>query len=202
MNPRRIFAHLFLLVALAAIFAAPAAQAQVFIVANCGTVPASQATLTAGKAGMFFIDPNGNLCMTAAALPLPPGAATAANQTADPCALAVKTNVPIATAAGNTQLVAGVASQKIYICSAHIIAAATAVLNLIEGTGAACTTANEAAVWGSTTAASGESYAANGGMTYGNGAGTVGATATAANGICLLQAGTVALAGNLTYVQR
>lgn len=38
------------------------AQAQVFIVATCGTVPASQATLTAGRPGMLFIDTNGNLC--------------------------------------------------------------------------------------------------------------------------------------------
>jgi hypothetical protein len=45
------------------------AHAQVFIVASCGTVPASQATLTAGKAGMFFIDTNGNLCTGATFTP-------------------------------------------------------------------------------------------------------------------------------------
>lgn len=39
-----------------------AAQAQVMIVSNCGTVPASQATLTAGNAGMLFIDTSGKLC--------------------------------------------------------------------------------------------------------------------------------------------
>jgi hypothetical protein len=53
----------------AALFFAPAAHAQVFIVASCGTVPASQATLTAGKAGMFFIDTNGNLCTGATFTP-------------------------------------------------------------------------------------------------------------------------------------
>lgn len=127
---------------------------------------------------------------------------TVAVTTSDPCTSAAKTNVAIATSSGNTQLVAGSASKKVYVCSYHVLAATAAVVSLIEGTGAACTTANEAAVWGSTTAASGESYAANGGMAYGNGAGTVGVTATAANGICLLQSGTAALAGNLTYVQQ
>lgn len=120
----------------------------------------------------------------------------------DPCAGALKTNVAIATSSGNTQLVAGSSGKKVYICSAHVIGATAAVINIIEGTGAACTTANEAAIWGSTTAASGESYPANGGMTYGNGGGTVGVTATAANGVCLLQSGTAALAGNITFVQQ
>lgn len=38
------------------------APAQVFIVTTCGTVPASQATLTAGRPGMLFIDTTGVLC--------------------------------------------------------------------------------------------------------------------------------------------
>lgn len=46
------------------------ARAQVFIVASCGTVPASQATLTAGNPGMLFIDTNGNLCDKGTALAL------------------------------------------------------------------------------------------------------------------------------------
>lgn len=127
----------------------------------------------------------------------------ASNQSVgDPCMFQAKSNFAIATSSGNLQLVAGVAAKKVYICSFHVIAAAAAVISVIEGTGAACTTANEAAVWGSTTAASGESLAANGGMTYGDGQGTVGFTGTAANGLCLLQSGTTALAGNLTYIQQ
>lgn len=121
----------------------------------------------------------------------------------DPCsASTAKTNFALASAAGNVQVVGGVAAKKVYICSISLVAAATAVVNFIEGTGAACTTANEAAVIGSTTAASGMSLAANGGFTLGNGAGTVAVTATAANGICILQSGTTALAGNVTYVQQ
>lgn len=121
---------------------------------------------------------------------------------ADPCFASAKKNVPIATSSGNVQLVAPSGSTKVYICSFKVVAAAAAVINVIEGTGGACTTSAEAAIWGSTTAASGESLAANGGETYGAGIGSVGQTATAGNGVCLLQSGTTALAGNLTYVQQ
>ena len=120
----------------------------------------------------------------------------------DPCLGGAKVNFAIATSSGNVQIVGGSASKKVYLCSISLIVAATAVVNVIEGTGAACTTANEAAVIGSTTAANGMSLAANGGFTLGNGLGTVGVTATAANGLCILQSGTTAIAGNATYVQQ
>lgn len=120
----------------------------------------------------------------------------------DPCTSQLKTNFAIGGAGGNIQVVAGSAAKKVYICSISLIAASTAVVNVIEGTGSACITANEAAIIGSTTAASGMSLAANGGLTLGNGSGTIGVTATAANGICILQSGTTALAGNVTYVQQ
>lgn len=120
----------------------------------------------------------------------------------DPCLGSVKSNFSIATSAGNLQLVAPVSGKKVYICSLFVIGAAASVQNIIEGTGAACTTANEAAVIGSTTAASGLSFAANGGFTYGGGGSTLGATATTGNGLCLLQSGTTALAGNVTYIQQ
>jgi hypothetical protein len=127
----------------------------------------------------------------------------AITQLPDPCmSAALKVNFAIGSSSGNIQIVAGSASKKVYLCSLSLIAAATAVVNVIEGTGGACTTANELAVIGSTTAASGMSLAANGGLTLGNGAGTVGVTATAANGLCILQSGTTALAGNATYVQQ
>lgn len=57
------FAFLF---AASLILASSPGYAQVFIVANCGTVPASQATLTAGNAGMLFIDNTGKLCTSSA----------------------------------------------------------------------------------------------------------------------------------------
>lgn len=134
--------------------------------------------------------------------PVPAGTNIIGSTSNDPCASQLKLNVPIGTSSGNLQLVPGVASKKVYICSLFVVGAAAFVGNIIEGTGAACTTANELAVIGSTTAASGVSLAANNGWVLGNGLGTVGVTATAANGICLLQPGTIALAGNITYVQQ
>jgi hypothetical protein len=52
------------------------------------------------------------------------------------------------------------------------------------------------------TASLGIPLAVNGGLTLGNGGGTVAATATAANYLCLFQSGTTLIAGNLTFVQQ
>jgi hypothetical protein len=175
------------------------------------------ATLSSGQQGTFRmttkraqivdVDSSGNQLHTDLTAPIAacgasPCTTIIGTVSNDPCATQLKTNFAIATSSGNVQIVGGVSAKKVYLCSLSLIAAATAVVNIIEGTGAACTTANEAAVIGSTTAASGMSLAANGGLTLGNGGGTVGVTGTAANGLCLLQSGTTALAGNATYVQQ
>jgi hypothetical protein len=121
----------------------------------------------------------------------------------DVCAQSQPKNAPFGTAgAANVQAIAPVAAQKVYICSMSLIAGAASSFNIIEGTGAACTTANEAAIIGSTTAANGMALAANGGLTLGNGKGTIGVTATAANGVCILASSSVQFAGNMTYVQQ
>jgi hypothetical protein len=168
--------------------------------------------------------------MSAVSLPLPSGAATSANQTTeitalnstvtntaapipagssvigftsnDPCTQATKTNIAIATAVGTTQVVAPSGSAQVYVCSFSLVAAAAAVVNLVGGTGATCTTGTPVAAIGSTTAASGMSLAANGGLTFGNGGATAARTTTAGHGLCLIQSGTTALAGNVTYVQQ
>lgn len=57
--------------------------------------------------------------------------------TADPCMSAAKTNFALASSSGNTQVVGGSSSKKVYICSISVIAATAAVINFIEGTGAA-----------------------------------------------------------------
>lgn len=127
----------------------------------------------------------------------------ASNQSVgDPCTFQAKTNVNIATSSGTLQLVAPSGSTQVYVCSMSIIAAATATVNLVGGTGATCTTGTPVAALGSTTAANGMSLAANGGLTFGNGGGTVVRTTTAGHGLCLVQSGTTALAGNVTYVQQ
>lgn len=74
---RLIFA--FLTVCTIACASFSSAQAQVFIVSSCGTVPASQATLTPGNPGMFFIDTTGTLCTSSGGGGA--GGATSANQT-------------------------------------------------------------------------------------------------------------------------
>jgi hypothetical protein len=120
----------------------------------------------------------------------------------DPCTQKTKLNAPISTISGNVQLVAPSGTTKVYVCSLVTVGGTASIQNLIEGTGAACTTANEAAIIGSTTAANGMSFAANGGFAYGNGGAEVGVTATAGNGVCLLQSGTAQISGNITYVQQ
>jgi hypothetical protein len=133
---------------------------------------------------------------------LPAGTNVVGYSTNDPCTQATKTNIAIATATGTTQVVAPSGILQVYVCSFSLIAAATATVNLVGGTGATCTTGTPVAALGSTTAASGMSLAANGGLTFGNGGATVVRTTTAGHGLCLIQSGTTALAGNMTYVQQ
>jgi hypothetical protein len=124
---------------------------------------------------------------------------------ADPCFASAKTNVPISTASGTLALVAGVSAKKIYVCSLSLITSGAISVSLAEGSGATCGTSAQAGVIGvatNGTAANGLPLAANGGLTLGNGSGTVAATATAANYLCLFQSGTTQMAGNLTYVQQ
>ena len=120
----------------------------------------------------------------------------------DPCFATAKTNVAIATSSGTFQAVAPSGSTQVYVCSFSVIAGTAAVVNLVGGTGATCTTGTPLAAMGSTTPSGGMSLAANGGLTFGNGGSTVTRTTTAGHGLCLIQSGTAALAGNITYVQQ
>jgi hypothetical protein len=132
--------------------------------------------------------------------------ALASNQSvADPCMFQAKTNVPISTASGTLALVTGVSAKKIYVCSLVLVSSGAISVSLSEGSGTTCGTSAQAGVIGvatNGTAANGLPLAANGGLTLGNGGGTVAATATNANYLCLFQSGTTQMAGNLTYVQQ
>jgi hypothetical protein len=134
--------------------------------------------------------------------PITAGTARIGYVSDDPCTQVTKTNIAIATATGTTQLVAPSGILQVYVCSFSVIAAATATVNLVGGTGATCATGTPVAALGSTTAANGMSLAANGGLTFGNGGATVTRTTTGGHGLCLIQSGTTALAGNITYVQQ
>jgi hypothetical protein len=185
-------------------------------VAGSASIPAG--TNLMGKVGIDQTTPGTTNAVAATNLPTTvdtnagnAGASTlrvvlASNQTAaDPCMFQAKTNVPISTASGTTAVVTGVSAKKIYVCSLSLIANAAVAVSLSEGSSSTCGTSAQAAVLGvatNGTAANGLSLAANGGLTLGNGGGTVAATATNANYLCLFQSGTVQIAGNLTYVQQ
>ena len=125
----------------------------------------------------------------------------------DPCFSSKKTNLSITTASGNTQLVAGVPNQRVFVCSFALVVPSAVAVSITEGPGLTCgsvTGGTQAAVMGVAaggTAANGMSFASNGGLTIGGGGGTIAQTAYAGNYLCLLQSGTVQLAGNITYVQ-
>lgn len=139
----------------------------------------------------------GNLLVDA-----PSNSALYAAVTADPCAGA-KTNFSFgSSSASNIQLVAPVAAQQVYICSLSYRVGAPVAVNFIGGTGAACTTSNEEAIIGSTTAANGMLDAANSGEAWGSGAGYIMRTTTAGNGVCILLASAQAVAGGGTFVQK
>ena len=125
------------------------ARAQVFIVTTCGTVPAAQMTLTAGKPGALFIDINGNLCTgasvsissvtanqgTANATPWNDNVAQIGGTAvvADPCQANAKINFTISQTA-NAKLISGTAAKKTYICSLLLIGADAENVSLVEGT--------------------------------------------------------------------
>lgn len=136
------------------------------------------------------------------------GAATSANSSpvvlatdsVDVCFRNAKTNLPISfQTTALTQQIAASGSNKIYICSAFLVASAATVFSVTGGTGTNCGTGT-AAIIGATSATHGVSLAANGGFTLGNGTGTVAVTA-ASSELCLVQSGAGDLVGNLTYVQ-
>jgi len=184
-------------------FATQAAQSGTWNITNVsGTVSLPTGAATAANQATEISSLATIATNTGAAIPTQAVTVPIGGVTNDPCQYSTKTNAAIATSSGTVQLVAPSGSTQVYVCSVSLIAAATAVVNLVGGTGATCTTGTPVAALGSTTAASGMSLAANGGLTFGNGGATVVRTTTAGHGLCLIQSGTTALAGNITYVQQ
>jgi hypothetical protein len=143
-----------------------------------------------------------NSIVTNTGAPIPAGTFVIGFTSNDPCTQATKSTIAFGNSAGTTQLVAPSGVLQVYVCSFSLVAAAAATVNLVGGTGATCITGTPIALIGSTTAANGMSLAVNGGLTFGNGGATVVRTTTAGHGVCLIQLGTTALAGSLTYVQQ
>ncbi len=118
----------------------------------------------------------------------------------DPCKGQTKLYVSINQTA-NTQLVAGTASKKIYICSIHVVVAVATNAALVEGTGSVCATGTAGVSgFGGATAATGWNFAANGGIALGNGDAAVGAEGTNADNLCLFNSGSGQVSGGISYV--
>jgi hypothetical protein len=118
----------------------------------------------------------------------------------DPCKAQTKLYVSINQTA-NTQLVAGTASKKIYICSIHVVVAIATNAALVEGTGSVCATGTAGVSgFGGATAATGWNFAANGGIVLGNGDAAVGAEGTNADNLCLFNSGSGQVSGGISYV--
>lgn len=100
----------------------------------------------------------------------------------------------------STQIIAGVSSKQIYVCSLNLVAGAGDNVALVEGTGTTCATGT-AGIAGGATAATGWNFAANGGLALGNGLGIIARTATAANNVCLLVSSSGQVSGNIVWTQ-
>jgi hypothetical protein len=118
--------------------------------------------------------------------------------TIDPCSQKAKLFIPISQTTG-TQLFAGTASNRTYVCSVHVVSATAQNIALVSGTGTVCATST-GAMAGGTTAATGWNFAANGGLVLGNGSATVAKSDTDADNICILMSSTGQLSGTLSYV--
>ncbi len=118
----------------------------------------------------------------------------------DPCAAQLKSYASINQTA-DTELVAGTASKKVYVCSIHVVAAAAANIAVVEGTGTVCGTGTAGVSgFGGASAATGWNFAANGGLTLGSGESSVGAEGTSGDNLCIFNSGSGQVSGGISYV--
>lgn len=141
--------------------------------------------------------------VSAASLPLPSGAATAALQGTDPCVSGAKTSIPISiTTATTTNILAGTAAVKTYVCHLLLTSAAADNVAVIQGTTGGTCGSGTLGLVGGVTAANGLNFAANGGVNFGNGGAQVLQTTVNNNDICLITSAATPLAGTMTYVKQ
>ncbi len=118
----------------------------------------------------------------------------------DPCKAQAKKFASI-NLTGNTQLVSGTASEKIYLCSIHVVTAAAADIAVVEGTGTVCGTGTAGVSgFGGATAATGWNFAANGGIALGNGDASLGAEVNSGDNLCIFSSGSGQVSGGISYV--
>jgi hypothetical protein len=118
----------------------------------------------------------------------------------DPCKAQTKLYASI-NQTGNTQLVAGTAAKKLYVCSIHVVAAAATNVAVVEGTGSVCATGTAGVSgFGGATAATGWNFAGNGGIALGNGDSSLGAEGTSGDNLCIFNSGSGQVSGGISYV--
>jgi hypothetical protein len=118
----------------------------------------------------------------------------------DPCKAQAKLYASINQTA-STQIVAGTASKKIYVCSIHVVVAGATNVALVEGTGSVCGTGTAGVSgFGGATAATGWNFAANGGISLGNGDSSLGAEGTSGDNLCVFNSAAGQVSGGISYV--
>jgi hypothetical protein len=118
----------------------------------------------------------------------------------DPCKGQTKLYASI-NQTGNTQLVTGTSSKKIYVCSIHVVTAAATNVAVVEGTGSVCGTSTAGVSgFGGATAATGWNFAGNGGIALGNGDSSLGAEGTSGDNLCIFNSGSGQVSGGISYV--
>jgi hypothetical protein len=102
---------------------------------------------------------------------------------------------------GNAQIVAGTGSEKIYVCSIHVVAAVATDVAVVEGTGTVCVTSTTGVSgFGGATAATGWNFAANGGIVLGNGDSSLGVEVNSGDNLCIFNSGSGQVSGGISYV--
>lgn len=121
----------------------------------------------------------------------------------DPCSVTAATILPFTIPTNTTtNILAGTAAQKIYVCYLYMQTGLANNVALIEGTTGGTCGSGTAALVGGVTAATGLLNAANSGQAFGNGGFTVLQTQTNNNDICAITSASGPLSGVLKYVKR
>ena len=99
------------------------------------------------------------------------------------------------------QIITGVASRRIYICSLNLVTASAQNIAVVAGTGTVCATTTVAVpgTSGGATAATGLNLAANSGIVVGSGLGAIAKTTVDADNLCILQSGSGQISGGISY---
>jgi hypothetical protein len=107
--------------------------------------------VTTERGVLLNCDLDGSLYVKVLTTALPTGAATAAKQSADPCTTGTKLFIAISQTT-DTQLLAGTASNRTYVCGFMVTqaAASTQTFALVSGTGTVCGTSVGPLIGGTT----------------------------------------------------